>query len=227
VKAALAFVLLLAACDRHAGSAGTTGSAVPQRSPAPVKSGVTPFPPDPEAEPPPLDLGPVADSASSTDRRERLVELLRGQTPAEQLLLGHTDPGRAFNPDQFRNLTTSVEVAEKLLGRRGVASVGQHRLLAGDLAGRPLERVLNAMRAGFRHCYNRALQVDPMLEGLLVLRVGVDGSGAMSKASVVSAPPRSVELKRCVLTRVRASQLDPGPGPVEFEVPITFAVEGG
>jgi outer membrane biosynthesis protein TonB len=100
-------------------------------------------------------------------------------------------------------------------------------LLSGDLGGRPLERVLFAMRAGFRHCYNRALQVDPKLEGSMVLRVAVDRSGAMNEASVVSAPPRSVELKRCVATRVRASQLEPAPGPVEFEVPITFAVEGG
>lgn len=219
--------MLLAACDRRAASAGATDSAVAQPAPAPVKSGITPFPAAPTAEPLPLDLGPVADSASATERREHLVELLRGQTPAEQLPLGHTDPGRAFDPDQFRNLTTSIEVGEKPLGRRGGASVGQHRLLSGDLAGRPLERVLFAMRAGFRHCYNRALQVDPKLEGSLVLRVGVDRSGAMNQVSVVSAPPRSVELKRCVVTRVRASQLEPAAGPVEFEVPITFAVEGG
>jgi TonB family protein len=227
VKVTVGLVLLLAACDRHAASAGTTASAAPQRSAAPVKSGITPFPADPTAEPPPLDLGPAADSASSNERQERLVELLRGQTPAETLLLGHTDPGHAFDSDQFRNLTTSVQLGDKSLGRRGGASVGQHRLLSGDLAGQPLERVLSAMRAGFRHCYNRALQVDPKLEGSVVLRVEIDRSGAMSKVSVVSAPPRSVELKRCVVARVQATQLDPLPGPVQFELPVTFAIEGG
>jgi hypothetical protein len=49
----------------------------------------------------------------------------------------------------------------------------------------------------------------------------------MSKITVVSAPPRSVELKRCVVARVQASQLDALPGPVAFEVPVTFAIEGG
>jgi hypothetical protein len=229
VKVAYALILLLMACDRRAGSAGPSASAAPTSfpRPSPLGSGITAFPSDPTAEPEPLDLGPAANSAPSSERQERLVDLLRGQTPAEQLPLGHTDPGRELDRDQFRNLTTSVQLAEKLPGRRGSAAVGQHRLLSGDLAGRPLARVLSAMRTGFRHCHNKALRVDPNLEGSFVLRVVVEQNGAMSKVSVVSAPPRSVELKRCVVARVQASQLDPLPGPVEFELPITFTIEGG
>jgi hypothetical protein len=236
VKAALGLLLLLPlACDRHGSGTppGATVSARPsgalQDGPAPVKSGVTPFPEDPEAEPTPLHLGPSAENASPSERQERLVALLRGQIAAERLPLTPTEAGVDFDREQFQQLTTELVVGTKVPGRRGGAVVGPHRVLSGDLEGQPLERVLGAMRAGFRHCYNKALSLEPKLAGKLVVHAEVQRSGAMGKVIVVSGPPRSVELKRCVVARVQASQLGPleKGDSAQLEIPITFAIEGG
>lgn len=70
---------------------------------------------------------------------------------------------------------------------------------------------------------------DEQKQGELVVHAEVQRSGAMGRVIVVSGPPRSVELKRCVTARVQTSRLEPlkTGDSAQLEVPITFAIEGG
>lgn len=103
----------------------------------------------------------------------------------------------------------------------GNVSVGGAQVSGGSVAN--AARMVAGMRAGFRRCYQRGLQLDPSMAGRVVLVIGVgpDGSVASAKPGGVSGNLGSVV--SCVVARARAAQFDPPEGGgATISIPIIF-----
>ncbi len=83
-------------------------------------------------------------------------------------------------------------------------------------------RVVARMRAGFRRCYQRALNEDPTIEGVIALTLHVGSKGRVTRVS-----GRMLELRQsvgtCVMARASQATFDPpAGGSALINVPITF-----
>jgi hypothetical protein len=83
--------------------------------------------------------------------------------------------------------------------------------------------VVARARAGFRACYQRALQEDPTAGGSLVVKLKVDASGSAVDVVLVVRGSFPESMQKCL--KARASQLRFSPsdaGSVEIAVPVNI-----
>ncbi len=116
--------------------------------------------------------------------------------------------------------TSSTGSVKKVEGPKGSAQVSSS-VSAGTVANAP--RIVAGMSAGFRRCFQRALEQNPDIGGSirLTLRVGPGGEVIGISASQSGNLPPSVVA--CVKSRARASQFAPPQGgSAVVEVPVTF-----
>ncbi len=218
----------MSSCHRATPAPGPAASA----SASPATSAVSrDFPPDEDApSPSAVPFGPSPPGAASSERAERLRELLRGRLPAAQFPLVQTDKGVAFSHNQYHRLTAESDALGGLasLQEKLDAKVQPAALVSGKLDRASLERT-SRMRGAFRACYRRAREVEPTLSGKLALLVVVAQDGSVSNVTTESAPPKSSLLQDCVKARVRAQLFSsPADGAqAKLRVQIAFTAEAG
>jgi hypothetical protein len=79
------------------------------------------------------------------------------------------------------------------------------------------------MRAGFRACYNRALQENPDAQGSIRLTIRVGPGGEVQGVSAAPSGNLSGSVVSCVQARASAAQFSPPEGgSAAVVVPVTF-----
>jgi len=102
-------------------------------------------------------------------------------------------------------------------------SVGSAEISGGTIAN--ADRVVSNMQAGFRACYERALEVDAHEEGSLRIVVHVNEEGAVTEAQAEEARGPSLETVQCILRRVGQAIFSPPQGrDVVVRIPLTLAL---
>ena len=92
-------------------------------------------------------------------------------------------------------------------------------------AGRSLEEVklvFDRNKGAIYTIYNRALRVDPSLQGKVVLKLTIAASGSVIDCKIVSSELRSPELERKLVARIR--QFDFGARKVDTMV-VTYPID--
>jgi TonB family protein len=121
------------------------------------------------------------------------------------------------------------------LGGRSTGSVsspvggggGDGKVTRGDSgkASRSLEEiklVFDRNKGSIYALYNRALRVDPSLQGKVVLKLTIAPSGQVLDCQIVSSELRNTELERKLTARIK--QFDFGPKPVDTMI-VTYPVD--
>ncbi len=143
--------------------------------------------------------GAAAIAAATSDRRSVPLDrsdLYRGATSAE--------PERP----------TRVKVV-------GNASVGSAAVSGGNLANAPA--VVAGMAAGFRRCYNKGLQEDPMMKGSVRITAKIGPNGDVLAASPSGGDGLSGTVVSCIAARVSAAQFaPPSGGGATLIIPVTL-----
>jgi hypothetical protein len=91
----------------------------------------------------------------------------------------------------------------------------------GELDANIVRRVLRRNANQLRYCYEKQLQVNPTLRGLLVIKLVIDAEGKVTSAS---ASGLHKDVEACAATRAR-TWLFPKPksGVVSATQPVTFS----
>jgi len=85
------------------------------------------------------------------------------------------------------------------------------------------EATIAAMRPGMRSCYNRGLNKDPDMQGIIVIMIAVDGAGAVVDVSKVGGDGLASEVEDCIMNVARRGVFEaPGGSGSKVQVPITF-----
>ena len=109
----------------------------------------------------------------------------------------------------------------KVKGPRGSASVGGAAVAGGTVSN--ASRVVAGMRAGFRACYNRGLQVNPDAQGSIRLTIRVGPGGEVQGVSAGASGNLPGSVVSCVRARASAAQFDkPEGGSAVINVPVSF-----
>jgi hypothetical protein len=89
---------------------------------------------------------------------------------------------------------------------------------AGGMRGELAARAGNA-----RGCYERALRVNPNLQGKLTVSLRVDPNGVICQANIGNDSVGSGEVSSCVLSMFRGQKVSaPSGGCVDVAVPLNF-----
>jgi WD40 repeat protein len=120
----------------------------------------------------------------------------------------------------------AVARIDRVNGVRSVGPIGNALVGAitalGNLPANA-ERVVAALRPGFRACYNQGLQFDPTMTGKVVVSAKVSPNGEVDSADTIQNTGLSNGVVQCILRKVRNAQFD-APGPAStLQFPITFA----
>ena len=106
------------------------------------------------------------------------------------------------------------------------ATVGGASASSSGNAVSNAQDVVRGMHSGFRHCYNRALQVDPTIRGTIRLagRIGLHGQVvSVTPTSVVGLPATMIA---CLVEVVQRAQfVPPDGGGASIDIPVSFRSE--
>jgi hypothetical protein len=93
--------------------------------------------------------------------------------------------------------------------------------------GAALEKDLTERARKTRACYNRALALDPALQGRLVIEMRIGKDGAVCAATLVKSDLLTSNVSECVLSDLmsHAYSAPEGEDCVVVNVPITFLRE--
>jgi hypothetical protein len=117
--------------------------------------------------------------------------------------------------------TEGTGKAKAVAGPKGSANVGGAVTQGGNVSN--AARVVAGMRAGFRACYNRGLQVNPDAEGSIRLSIRVGPGGEVAGVSAVPSGNLPGSVVSCVQARASAAQFAPPEGgSAVVNVPVTF-----
>lgn len=109
----------------------------------------------------------------------------------------------------------------KVAGPKGNAAVGGAAVSGGEVSN--AARVVAAMRAGFRACYNRALANNPDAEGKINLSIHVGPGGEVTAVNATPSGNLGADVVGCVTSRAQAARFDPPQGGMAvIQVPVTF-----
>jgi hypothetical protein len=115
----------------------------------------------------------------------------------------------------------STGKAVKVAGPKGNANVASPSVAGGTISN--ASRAVAAMRAGFRHCYNRGLQENPDAGGSIKLSITVGPSGEVTGVTAVPSGNLPSSVINCVQARARAAAFDPPEGgSAVVVVPVTL-----
>lgn len=187
------------------------------------------------------DLADLRDN-SVTSKLEKTSQLAKGPEPAP----GPGGPGRASNRALITaNAATgsggintgrlSRDTGGGGLGGRATTHVtspagggdggGSLRRGGGGKASRALEEirlVFDRNKGSIYTIYNRALRLDPTLQGKVVLKLTIDPSGRVTDCRIVSSELHAPDLERKLLARIR--QFNFGAKNVDVMV-VTYPID--
>lgn len=110
---------------------------------------------------------------------------------------------------------------QKVVGPKGSAAVGGAAVSGGTISN--ASRVVAAMRAGFRACYNRGLAENPDSQGSIRLSIKVGPGGEVQSVGASPSGNLPGSVVSCVRARAQAAQFDPPEGgSAVVVVPVTF-----
>ncbi|MBX3270328.1 MAG: AgmX/PglI C-terminal domain-containing protein [Sandaracinaceae bacterium] len=158
-----------------------------------------------------------------------------GRTPLEAVTLPAGE-----HLVELVNPALGIETTERVTIRAGETTRLELRLEAaagaaptptsgGQLDASVIQRTLRARNQAFRRCYEDELRRDPSLEGRVAVSFTIEeGTGRVSRATVVENTTGSDAVGECVRGRVAATQFDPAPvgGDVDVTFPIVLRADG-
>ena len=130
-------------------------------------------------------------------------------TPSGATLEATVDP--YMTTPSVAPITTST--TPHVLGPRGDAVVGSTSVGSETVA---------RLRPGFRSCYNKGLQVDPSMEGNVVLTARFDADGDVVSVTKKSGSGLSTDVEQCLIRRLRHASFAQAAGGGTVDVPITL-----
>ena len=97
-------------------------------------------------------------------------------------------------------------------------------IILGALDRSLIHRVMRRHLGVFRSCYQRELQLDPLLQGTLVVKFIISKDGSVARASVKSSTLGNERLESCVTERLLRVQFPSpkGGGIVIVRYPLVF-----
>jgi hypothetical protein len=137
---------------------------------------------------------------------------------AAQVQVVATEPGVGIDHSLRQSLLGHV-VESSAPAIRGNAQLGAPTATGGEISN--LNRVVAGMRAGFRNCYQHALDDAPAYAGKLEIKLTIDAEGGVPAAKVTS-PQYNGVVFACIEARAKAAQFDPPSGGKPTTV--TFSV---
>jgi len=108
------------------------------------------------------------------------------------------------------------------------ATGGEVRLASpvvmGSLDKAVIQRVIRSHVAGLRRCYERALAVNPGLEGRVLVRFVIGADGRVTSAEVAESTLNDSSVESCLLAEFRRMEFPPpqGGGVVMVNYPLVF-----
>lgn len=153
---------------------------------APVSSRFTPLE-EPDRGLPPVTMGPTGSSKT-------VYALLRGEQPSARFPLFATDDGGAVD-DNMRD-----EIAPRFPGKIQVQQIeGAHEA--------EVKRVVNERMQRFFGCYQRGLQNNPNLSGMVRVALTLGENGNVTDVKQTGSELPDLRVIECVTERMRDLQL--------------------
>lgn len=119
-----------------------------------------------------------------------------------------------------RGTDTGTGTAQQVKGPTGSANVSSS-VSVGSVSN--ASSVVAGMRAGFRRCYQQALDQNPDIQGSIKLTIRVGPGGEVSGVSSSPSGNLPPSVVACVEARARAGQFaPPDGGSAVVQVPVTF-----
>lgn len=85
------------------------------------------------------------------------------------------------------------------------------------------DEVIASLRPRFRACYNTGLQLDPSIQGKVVISAKVNPDGTVASSNVASLVGLTPEVATCIATTVeRATFSAPRGGGSTLNIPVSF-----
>jgi outer membrane biosynthesis protein TonB len=209
--------------------------------------------PDPMPRPEPPRAGrsePAAIAETGVLAMRGALDALRNRVPGAGTARGQIDSGAATAPPQASLLGQgliqiggSVEAGvthESVLGSTDLPrpSGGGGAPVAGGGAGAPvrsassgptrteeeIQEVLDRHKGAMYALYNRALRIDPDLQGKLLLRITILPSGAVERSEILESSLEAESLERALAALVRGIDFGERAGVpvVTTRIPIEF-----
>lgn len=94
----------------------------------------------------------------------------------------------------------------------------------GSIDREGIRRTIHSILPQIKSCYERGLNLDPNLEGKIIVRFTIEERGMVRKASVPSSTLRNAKVESCVAERIRSQRFpDPPAGSAaEVDYPFVF-----
>lgn len=119
-----------------------------------------------------------------------------------------------------KGTSSNTGTSQTVAGPTGSVSVTSS-VSAGSVSD--ANRVVAGMQAGFRRCYNTALQSNPDAAGSIRLTIKVGPGGEVSSVSASPSGNLPESVVTCVTSRAKAAQFSPPEGGAAVvNVPVTF-----
>lgn len=114
--------------------------------------------------------------------------------------------------------------AEKLEARQEELDLAKAERSARDTRKEDdIQIVVEGLRSTFNLLYNRALRDDPFLEGILVLKIRIEASGAVSKVDIVESTIENDAFVAKLIARLKLTNFGAsGNEPVDKTLPFEF-----
>lgn len=178
------------------------------------------------AEAPGQDAPSAEAPASAGPPAKRASDDVAKASPAPASAPRPNAPGASGSLGGVGSGSADDSTATKVAGPRGDASIGGLTVSGGNVAN--ASRVVAGMRAGFRACYQRALNSDPSAAGSVRLQLALGSRGEVT--NVVAGPSGNVPtaVSSCVQARARAASFDPpDAGRSTLAFVVSFVTQSG
>ncbi len=168
------------------------------------------------------DSRPLTASVGQAQRNERAMITSKVGTASSGINTASMSRNTGGTGLSARNVTTVESPVESV----GEAAGGARRTGTSSKASRSreeIELVFDRNKGAIFALYNRALRMDPTLEGKLVLRLTIAPSGEVTACEIVSSELGDAELERKLVQRVMLFRFDARDvEPVTTTKPIDF-----
>ncbi len=168
---------------------------------------------------PPVDLSGAAQSSAGVSPGSGELKMGSGGAPVQNNGKGG-GLGGIGGTTKGEGGAGGAGTATAVAGPKGDAQLG------GTSATVPVngaDRVIAGLRGRFKSCYQSGLNVDPNMEGKVVISAKIGPNGEVENASVASNSGLSGAVASCIQRAVRNAQFDaPGGSGSTLNIPVTF-----
>ncbi len=168
------------------------------------------------------DSRPLTASVGQAQRNERSMITSKVGTASSGINTASMSRNTGGTGLSARNVTTVESPVESV----GEAAGGVRRTGTSSKASRSreeIELVFDRNKGAIFALYNRALRMDPTLEGKLVLRLTIAPSGEVTACEIVSSELGDAELERKLVQRVKLFRFEARDvEPITTTKPIDF-----